>query len=281
MRGAAGPDLRPAMRGLLGSAQLVRTRRSSPRTRGPALLTIAGRARAPVAAAASPAGLPARPAPSSPPPASRSACSRACATCCPAATSSGSPAAAPRGAVLHPGTLPDQGLARRRRTGGPPSVARVAFRDPIAAYTRPRFPAFSSDEGVHVTTLEAPETHLRENPFEIARSSCAASADDFGIDDNLVSVLAQCKKAVEVSIPVTMDDGSIEVFTGLPRHAQRRARAVEGRDPLPPGRHARRGQGARDVDDVEVRADGHPVRRREGRRRSATRRRCPRASSSA
>ena len=117
-----------------------------------------------------------------------------------------------------------------------------------------------------MTTLEVPETHLRENPFEIARKQLRRVAEFFGIDDNLVRVLGECKKAVEVSIPVTMDDGTIEVFTGLPRHAQRRARAVEGRDPLPPGRHARRGQGALDVDDLEVRADGHPVRRRQGRR---------------
>ena len=53
----------------------------------------------------------------------------------------------------------------------------------------------------------------------------------------------------------------------LPRRAQHDPRAGEGRDPLPPGRHARRGQGARDVDDVEVRADGAAVRRRKGRRR--------------
>src|SRR2546427_7753438 len=52
---------------------------------------------------------------------------------------------------------------------------------------------------------------------------------------------------------------------GLPGHPQHRSRAVEGRDPLPPRCRARRGQGARDVDDVEVRADGDSVRRRQGR----------------
>ena len=72
-----------------------------------------------------------------------------------------------------------------------------------------------------------------------------------------------------------------ERLPGLPRHAQRGSRAVEGRHPVPPRRHARRGQGARDVDDVEVRADGHPVRRREGRRRRATRRSSRAPSSSA
>ena len=54
---------------------------------------------------------------------------------------------------------------------------------------------------------------------------------------------------------------------GLPRDAQHRARPVEGGHPLPPGRHARRGQVAVDVDDVEVRAHGTSVRRCEGWRR--------------
>ena len=36
----------------------------------------------------------------------------------------------------------------------------------------------------------------------------------FEIDDDLVEILGECKKAVEVSIPTTMDDGSVQVFTG-------------------------------------------------------------------
>jgi glutamate dehydrogenase (NAD(P)+) len=39
-------------------------------------------------------------------------------------------------------------------------------------------------------------------------------ADIFAIDQRLVNVLQECKKAVVVSIPVTMDDGSIEAFEG-------------------------------------------------------------------
>ena len=54
---------------------------------------------------------------------------------------------------------------------------------------------------------------------------------------------------------------------GLSRPAQHRPWPVQGRHPLPPRRHARRGQGPVDVDDVEVLAHEHPVRRREGRRR--------------
>jgi glutamate dehydrogenase (NAD(P)+) len=39
-------------------------------------------------------------------------------------------------------------------------------------------------------------------------------AEAFDIDQNLVNILQECKKAVEVAIPVSMDDGSTEVFTG-------------------------------------------------------------------
>jgi glutamate dehydrogenase (NAD(P)+) len=40
-------------------------------------------------------------------------------------------------------------------------------------------------------------------------------ADVFEIDQNLVNVLQECKKAIEVSVPVGMDDGHTEVFTGF------------------------------------------------------------------
>ena len=66
-----------------------------------------------------------------------------------------------------------------------------------------------------MTTLqEAPLSHLRENPFEIARSQLRRVGEAFRIDDNLINVLSQCKKAVEVSIPTQMDDGTTQVFSG-------------------------------------------------------------------
>jgi glutamate dehydrogenase (NAD(P)+) len=58
------------------------------------------------------------------------------------------------------------------------------------------------------------ETHLRENPFELAREQLHKVADTFGIDDRLVNILQECKKAVEVSIPTSLDDGSVRAFTG-------------------------------------------------------------------
>jgi len=57
-------------------------------------------------------------------------------------------------------------------------------------------------------------SHLRENPYELAKIQLARVGQVFAIDPNLIRVLSQCKKAVEVSIPVAMDDGTIEVFAG-------------------------------------------------------------------
>jgi glutamate dehydrogenase (NAD(P)+) len=66
-----------------------------------------------------------------------------------------------------------------------------------------------------LTTLQvAPATHLRENPYEIAQAQLRQVGDTFAIDDNLINVLSKCKKAVEVSIPTQMDDGSTQVFVG-------------------------------------------------------------------
>ena len=65
-----------------------------------------------------------------------------------------------------------------------------------------------------MTAVEAPVSHLRENPFEIAREQLRRVASMFDIDQNLVNVLSVCKKAVEVSVPVGMDDGSTSVFAG-------------------------------------------------------------------
>jgi glutamate dehydrogenase (NAD(P)+) len=65
-----------------------------------------------------------------------------------------------------------------------------------------------------VTAVEAPESHLKENPFEIARTQLRRVAAAFDIDPSLVNVLQECKKAVEVSIPTKMDDGSVTAFKG-------------------------------------------------------------------
>ena len=66
-----------------------------------------------------------------------------------------------------------------------------------------------------MTTLEMPVSHLRENPFEIAREQLRRVAEVFNIDPNLVNVLQDCKKAIVVSIPTLMDDGTVRTFEGF------------------------------------------------------------------
>ena len=65
-----------------------------------------------------------------------------------------------------------------------------------------------------MTTTEASTSHLRENPYELARQQLRQVGETFAIDPNLINVLEQCKKSVEVSIPVSMDDGSVNVYSG-------------------------------------------------------------------
>jgi glutamate dehydrogenase (NAD(P)+) len=65
-----------------------------------------------------------------------------------------------------------------------------------------------------VTTLEVPVSHLRENPYELAKAQLGKVAQAFAIDPNLINVLQECKKAVVVSVPVAMDDGTTHVFQG-------------------------------------------------------------------
>jgi glutamate dehydrogenase (NAD(P)+) len=60
----------------------------------------------------------------------------------------------------------------------------------------------------------AHESHLREDPYLLAQQQLHKVADTFGVDDRLVEVLKNCKKAVEVSIPTSMDDGSVQAFAG-------------------------------------------------------------------
>jgi glutamate dehydrogenase (NAD(P)+) len=66
-----------------------------------------------------------------------------------------------------------------------------------------------------VTTLEAPPSHLKEDPWEMARDQLRRVADLIEIGDNMLNVLLECKKALIVSIPTRIDDGSVRVFEGF------------------------------------------------------------------
>ena len=65
-----------------------------------------------------------------------------------------------------------------------------------------------------MSTLAAPPSHLRENPYDLAKLQLENVVRAFGLEANLVNVLSECKKAVIVSVPTRMDDGSVRVFQG-------------------------------------------------------------------
>ena len=80
------------------------------------------------------------------------------------------------------------------------------------------------------------------------------------------AVLRVPHREYTVNFPVKRDDGSVERVPGLPRPAQRGPRSGQGRPAIPPGDGPRRRPRAGDVDDLEMRSGGRPVRRGEGRR---------------
>ena len=66
-----------------------------------------------------------------------------------------------------------------------------------------------------MTTVEAPPSHLKEDPWEMARSQLRRSCSLIDVSDSMLNVLQECKKCVAVSIPTRMDDGSVQVFEGF------------------------------------------------------------------
>jgi glutamate dehydrogenase (NAD(P)+) len=66
-----------------------------------------------------------------------------------------------------------------------------------------------------VTTVEAPPSHLKEDPWAMARSQLRRIAGLIDVSDSMLNVLLECKKCVSVSIPTRMEDGSVHVFEGF------------------------------------------------------------------
>lgn len=54
----------------------------------------------------------------------------------------------------------------------------------------------------------------KENPFESMMSRFNIATEALGLDDDIYNVLKSPAKQVTVSLPITMDDGSIKVFEG-------------------------------------------------------------------
>src|ERR1044072_9324968 len=57
-------------------------------------------------------------------------------------------------------------------------------------------------------------THPRETPFELAQGQLRRVGETFAVDQDLIRILSLCRKGVEVSVRVQMDDGSVHAFTG-------------------------------------------------------------------
>ena len=66
-----------------------------------------------------------------------------------------------------------------------------------------------------MTTVEAPPSHLKENPWEMAQSQLRRIAGLIDVSESMLNVLLECKKCVGVSIPTRMDDGGVHVFEGF------------------------------------------------------------------
>lgn len=55
----------------------------------------------------------------------------------------------------------------------------------------------------------------KENPFESMMSRFKIAADALGLDEEIYNVLKSPAKQVIVSLPITMDDGTVQVFEGF------------------------------------------------------------------
>ncbi len=72
------------------------------------------------------------------------------------------------------------------------------------------------------------------NPFKIAQKQLDTAAGTLGLDEATHQLLRWPQRELQVTIPVRMDDGTMQHLPRLPRTVQRRARADEGRPALAP-----------------------------------------------
>ena len=110
------------------------------------------------------------------------------------------------------------------------------------------------------------------NPRVAAEVRMDEAAARLGLDEGMIKVLRKPTLEVTVSVPIILDDGRIEVFTGYRVQHSLASGPGQGRHPLRSRRHAGRGARAGRVDDLEVRRGEHSVRRRQGRNHLRSRR---------
>jgi hypothetical protein len=104
-----------------------------------------------------------------------------------------------------------------------------------------------------------------QNFFRIVQGHVVEAARVVDMPEHLGVILSQPKNELIVHFPVRMDDGTHRLFKGYRIQHNNLLGTLQGRHSLPPERGPRRCEGARGHDDLEVRADGHPLRRGQGR----------------
>ena len=104
------------------------------------------------------------------------------------------------------------------------------------------------------------------NPWLAAETRFNEAALKLGLDDGLQKVLRSTSMEVTVHIPVQLDDGRLEVFTGYRvQHSLARGPA-KGGIRFAPDVTLDEVRALSIVDDLEMRRGQHSLRRRQGRR---------------
>ena len=76
------------------------------------------------------------------------------------------------------------------------------------------------------------------DPWASAQRQFDIAADRLHLDPALRAVLREAERELIVSVPVRMDDGSVQVFTGYRVQHNLGRGPSKGGHPLPPGRDA-------------------------------------------
>ena len=60
-----------------------------------------------------------------------------------------------------------------------------------------------------------PQVASEDNPYQAMQARLDLASERLGLEPNLISILRTCEREITISMPVVMDDGSVEVFEGF------------------------------------------------------------------
>ena len=109
------------------------------------------------------------------------------------------------------------------------------------------------------------EIHGELSVYESADARFEIAAQKLGLEQGVYRYLKFPEREITVYIPVALDNGQLEVFTGYRILALHRTRPGQRRHPVCAGRLARRSARSGCMDDLEMRGRQHSFRRRKGR----------------